>query len=113
MDTNKCIDELLVRGLDDWIDAAEVSWVSRAVGGARGEQEIRNLALRIVEELLDQDLMAVGMVTETGFVPWTIPANEVLEKIKKEWSVLPEGPGLGEICWLTLTEKGARRAERA
>ena len=110
MSTNECIAELLLRGLDDWVDATEVAWVAKAVGGARGEREVRDLAFRIIEQLLGENLMIVGMVTETGFNAWTVPANEALGRIKGEWRALPQGPGLGEICWLSLTKEGARRA---
>ena len=112
MRLRRCIDDLLKRGTDDWIQAAEVASVARTVGGATGEEEVRDLSLRVLRELLERDLMEVGMVTATGFTAWEIPVDQALDQIEREWEVLPKGPDLGEICWLNLTEKGFLRADR-
>ncbi len=52
------------------------------------------------------------MVTETGFTAWGIPVDQALIQIEREWEVLPNGPDLGEICWLNLTGKGSVRADK-
>lgn len=110
MNLHNCIDNLLKEGLVDWIQAAEIASVARTVGGAIRRDEVRDLSFRIIRELLGQNLMEVGMVTEAGFTVWEIPLAQALRRIESEWLALSNGPGLGEICWLNLTEKGAVRA---
>ncbi len=110
MSLHNLVEELLRRGLDDWVDATEVAWVARSVGGATSEAEVRDLSLRVLRELLGRDLMDVGMVTETGFTAWKIPVDQALQQIESEWLALPKGPDLGDICWLNLTKKGSIEA---
>ncbi len=112
MRLHNLIEELLRRGSDDWVDATEVAWVARSVGGATSEDEVRDLSLRVLRELLGRNLMDVGMVTETGFTAWEVPVDQALRRIESEWRALPKGPDLGEICWLNLTEKGSVRADK-
>jgi hypothetical protein len=111
MRVDQCVADLLLRGLADWIDAAEVASVARTVGGARTEHEVRELSLQLLRELLGRGLMEVGAVTESGFEPWRVAVDRALERIESEWRSLPKGPDLGDICWLNLTEKGQTRAE--
>lgn len=107
-----CLDDLLIRGLDDWIQAAEVASVARTIGGAESGEMVRALSLQLIRTLLESRLIEVGMVDEhEGFVPWRIPAGVALERIESEWSARPTGPGLGEVCWLNLTEQGQARAQ--
>lgn len=111
MNIQDCIEDILVRGLDDWIQAAEIASVARTIGGAQGEDEARELSFRALRVLLERDLIEVGMVTEAGFSAWDLPKDQALERIRREWCTLPKGPGLGEVCWLSLTENGALHAD--
>lgn len=57
--------------------------------------------------------MEVGSVREgEGFVGWGVDVDDAMLRIREEWPERPSGPGLGEICWLSLTEKGHVKAER-
>lgn len=106
-----CLDSLLIRGLDDWIQAAEVASVARTTGGAESEEAVRDLSLRLIRALLEAGLVAIGSVKEQiGFVAWGIPIDDAMSRIETEWSTRPTGPGLGEICWLNLTEDGQFQA---
>lgn len=107
-----CIDDLLVRGLDDWIQAAEVASVSRTTGGAQSDEASRELSFRLIRKLLEDGLAVPGMVDEQeGFLPWGIPLNAAMKRIESSWSTEPGGPGLGEVCWLNLTEEGHAQAQ--
>ncbi len=64
MKLRNCVVDLLKRGQDDWIQAAEIASVARTVGGATTEEEARDLSLRVLRELLGRNLMEVGMVAE-------------------------------------------------
>ena len=111
MSLRECLDDLLVCGLDDWIQAAEIASVARTIGAAVTEVEVRDLSLRLVRELIGQDLMEVGAVTESGFTSWEISVDQALRRIEQEWRALPKGPDLGDVCWLNLTKKGEVQAK--
>ena len=112
MSQNACIANLLLRGLDDWIDAAEVAWVAKSIGGGESYETILDLSLWSIRALLDESLAEVGMVTrEHGFVAWDTPPADSMARIEAEWRTKPRGPDLGEVCWLSLTEAGRARAE--
>lgn len=112
MNLTACIDEILLLGLDDWIQATEIASVARMVGGATTEDEARELSIKIINEVVQAGLMKAGDVRQGGFHEWDLVANEALERIKREWSALGRGPNLGEICWLSNTEEGDKRARR-
>ena len=109
---DKCVSDVLIRGLDDWVQAAEVASVARDVGGAIGASEVLSVSLEVYRSLLIQELMAVGSVSSMGFCPWTHTVEESLRRIEREWKSLPDGPGIGDICWLEMKRKGRERASR-
>ena len=107
-----CIEDLLIRGLDDWIQASEVASVSFEIGGAQSHGMRRELSLRLIRKLLEDGSAEAGMVYEKeGFVPWGIPVDDALQRIESDWTTRPTGPGLGEVCWLSLTERGNAQAQ--
>jgi hypothetical protein len=107
-----CIDNLLILGLDDWIQASEVGSVSREVGGVQTNEDCRDLSLKLIRTLLETDLAEVGMIGEQGtFLPWVLGVDAAMQRIERDWATDSVGPSLGEVCWLNLTEKGQTRAE--
>jgi hypothetical protein len=60
MKLQACIDELLKRGLDDWVDASEIAWSAKSVGRAATQEEIRNLSLELIREVVRRGLMKIG-----------------------------------------------------
>ncbi len=105
-----CAAEVLKRGLDDWIQVAEVVSVVQSVAKQPTNADIRRMALEVIEELVRGDFMRAGDVTSEGFTEWPITPTEVIQKITNEWNALSRFPELGEICWLSNTSKGDRRA---
>lgn len=101
------IDEVLILGLDDCVQAFQVASFSQTEGGAKGIDELRELSMRCLRTLLADCLMQIGSVTaDRGFVPWSLPTEDALTRVEKEWRLLPRGPTLGDIFWLNLTPKG-------
>ncbi len=109
---SSCIDEILLLGLDDWIQASEIASVARTVGGARSENQVRALSIEIIRAVVQGGLMKAGNVTQDGFREWGQSPNDAVERIAGQWAALGRGPDLGEICWLSNTEEGDRRARR-
>jgi hypothetical protein len=107
-----CVNEILLLGLDDWIQAAEVASVARTVGGAATESDVQQLSIEMICDVVRAGLMKAGDVTPDGFHEWDLSPNETLDRIEHEWAALGRGPGLGEICWLCNTEEGDKRARR-
>jgi len=45
-----------------------------------------------------------------AFRPWNVSVDIALQRIEAGWRTLPDGPSLGDVCWLELTAKGKQRA---
>ena len=105
-----CVKEIEKRGLDDWIQAAEVASVAKCVGHLSDDSTIQDLALAAVTELLSRGLMKAGDVTTEGFRDWQVSPSEAIHRIEKSWKALGRLPTLGEIFWLSNTQEGDRFA---
>jgi hypothetical protein len=114
-----CIDDLVMRGCDDWIQAAEVASVAIEVGGAQSRDRIRELSLQMIRHVVEQGLMELGDVdvageweSKEGFRKWNLATQEGLGRVEREWNALGRNPNLWEVCWLRNTEKGNQFGER-
>jgi hypothetical protein len=59
-------------------------------------------------------MIEVGDVGPAGFVPWTLPIDQIGQRIQSEWSALGRNPVPGDIGWLSNTAEGDRfRPSRA
>ena len=117
MNIQHCVNDLLMRGTDDLIQASEVASVAIAVGGATNQDEIREMSLAMIREVVRQKFMEIGDAIGIGshpthvfervdFSPWAIPFEAAMERVAREWRALGRNPNLGEICWLCNTDKG-------
>ena len=104
----RCVTGLLECGLDDWVQTPEVAWISKSVGGAITLEQKRELSLRLIREVVQQGLMEIGDLLGGGgrFRKWEMSDQEALRKVEREWLALGREPNLGDICWLSNTEKG-------
>ena len=104
-------DEILLRGLDDWVQAVDIYW---AVKGNDQSMEDRCVAaLELIGELLCDGLVEAGDVTEDGFVPWDLGNEAALIEIERRWRELEDHrPHLGDVCWLRLTLFGEEEARK-
>jgi hypothetical protein len=108
-----CVVEVVKRGLDDWVDAAEVAWVVKFTGDQTTDSGIESLALEVIARLLRRGLMKPGDVTKDGFCEWDLEPHEAVERITRSWKALGRLPGLGEVCWLSNTGEGDRKARES
>jgi hypothetical protein len=108
-----CVTEVVKRGLDDWIQAAEVAAVVQSANKQATSSDIRRVSLEVVAELVRGELMKAGDVTSDGFTEWSMTPAEAVERIVMAWNALGRSPELGEICWLANTKTGDLRARSA
>lgn len=104
------LDAVLLAGLDDWIQAAEVASLAMEVGGTSTGSDIRRLSVAVIRAAALGGLMRVGDLTEDGFVPWRHEPEAAVCAVEEAWLDLGRGPDLGEICWLDNTDAGDARA---
>ena len=123
MNTQRCTDDLLMRGADDLIQAAEVASIAMQVGGASTPDEMRVLSLQVIREVLAQRLMEIGDAVGVGshptyvyaqveFQTWGLSCEAAMARVEREWKALGRNPNLGEICWLRSTKQGKERGEK-
>lgn len=105
------IDDLLIAGLDDWQHAADVAWEVQRAGVARSE--IGPATASAIRSMLEKRLIEVGDMDATGFVAWDVTIDEAVARIEREWVSLDRDPAPGDICWLSNTTAGDRRARKA
>lgn len=110
MATSGLIDELLLRGVEDWVMASDVAWLIKLNAPERGPALTRTDALQLIEDVVKTGLMVLGDVADAGFVPWDVPVDEALHRVRSSWRLDVDVPGLGEVCWLANTRLGDERA---
>jgi hypothetical protein len=108
MTIKECVEDVVMRGCDDWLDACGVASVAMNIGHAHSAEEIRDLSLKIIREVVQQGLMEVGDLPEEGrrLKLWPMTPQECLDRVEREWEALGRNPSLSEICWLENTDKG-------
>jgi hypothetical protein len=108
MTIKECVEDVVMRGCDDWLDACGVASVAMSIGHAHSAEEIRDLSLKIIREVVQQGLMEVGDLPEEGrrLKLWPMTPQECLDRVEREWEALGRNPSLSEICWLENTDKG-------
>ena len=111
MTDNRLLDELLLRGLDDWVMAAEVASLARSVGGAATDTEVRDMAVEAISAVVEDGLMQVGDVSDGGFFEWDMKPEDAVQRVASEWRALQRSPDIGEVCWLSNTPAGDARAK--
>lgn len=111
-DLQPMIEELVMRGTDDWVMAAEVAWIAQSIGDAHCAGSIREFSIALIRRVLEDELMEIGEVGDGGFFEWGLPIDEAVERADRAWRDLDRAPNLGDVCWLANTEKGALLAER-
>ena len=100
------VHELLIRGLDDWLQLAEVVSVVSSAMPTREEAETRSATLETIQQMLARGLIQVGEVTPGGFSAWQLPPDVTLRRIVERGDALGGMPGLGDVCWFSNTTAG-------
>ena len=103
-------EEVLARGLADWVMFAEVYGLTRDWALARS-LDPRTETLRVLRTLLEEGLAELGDVQRgAGFVPWGLGVDEALARVVERWDRLEAEPNLGDVGWLSNTPQGDARA---
>jgi hypothetical protein len=105
-------DDVLIEGLDDWIQASYVVSIAMEVTETSRPVEMRGVALQVLKSLLDSRLMEPGDLAESGFKPWNVALPLAIARIEAAWP--PNfAPSLGDVCWLSNTAEGDARGKQA
>lgn len=98
---------LLEECAEDWMGLWAFVWSVREEMGMEDPEARREATMKIVSRLLNADLIRPGGVArDEGFHPSGESAEEVLERIEREWDDMEGEPTIGDIVWFDLTEKG-------
>ena len=108
-----CVEDVIKRGLEDWVQATEIAAVSRAIGNVSAEASVIDLSLRTIRAVVARELMTIGDVNHDGFQAWDLEIEVALARVERAWIALGRDPRLGEICWLCNTNAGDERARTA
>ena len=113
MNLQKCIDELLISGTEDWVCTGGFLSVADRIGGAKDLNEEEAFAIQLMREVVRQGLMEIGDLPEsdTGQRPlplkkWPGTSEEWLDRVKREWPKRRGSAEYGVYCWLQNTAKG-------
>jgi hypothetical protein len=106
-DRRSLVEDLLARGISDWIYVAEVVFVARR-SGLTDTEGLRGLALGLMTEMMVRRLMVPGDVDEFGFQPWPSTLGEAIQRIEETWDEEELSPTPGSVAWFNLTPKGDR-----
>lgn len=108
-DQRGLVEDLLARGVDDWIDLGLVVDVARRAGGS-SDEALTGLAIGLVSTVLIEGLMRPGTVADGVFKPWVIDSGEAVARIVREWLAIgTTAVRPGDIAWLCNTDIGDAR----
>jgi hypothetical protein len=79
----------------------------------RSPEAVQQVTFDLVRSLVDDGLADIGDRTEQGFVAWTLPVGDGLERVRAEYAahVADQKVGGFDTPWLRLTEAGRRAAQ--
>ena len=98
---------ILAEGLVDSIGLWEVVRRVRRHNATASDDGVRSITLQVVRDLLSAGYMRTGQPLHDGsFVPSAETPAEAMRRIEAEWMALGRDPDLGDIVWLSNTEKG-------
>ncbi len=108
------IDEVIERGLTDWVMDSAVVGVIRERIPMDDPLTVRQQVLEVVTAVVSRGMAELGDTPrEGGFHPWKLPLDEALAGITRKWDAWPEPyPQGGELFWLRNTPLGKEEAER-
>jgi hypothetical protein len=110
-DDRTLLEDLLARGVDDWIYAAEVYDII-----ARTElpdpAQLRMLAIGLIAEAIVRGLVLPGEFDGAEHRPWDCSRGEAIARIQEEWLEWgADVPTPGAIVWLDITPAGREIGE--
>jgi hypothetical protein len=107
-DLNHIADEIVLRGLDDWMYLAEIESLVRFLGVDR--TKVIDYTQKVLGVLLDRGMIQLGEVIDDKFEPWRGQPEDVIANLKRKRAMFDGDIGMGEVCWIDLTESGVAKA---
>ncbi len=104
--TESMISELVLRGSDDWVYAAEAVSIIRSLDAGGSEENEMQAAIKLITAVLERGLMEAGDIGQEGFRTWQMSTQESIQQIRNSMESLNRLPDIGEICWLSNTPAG-------
>lgn len=110
-------DELLDRGLDDMLMLSEMAGVAARNLGEPLDAWGRSATLISIGSLLESEYAIVGEVVKghdglLAVQSWNLAPTDAVQRIDAEWRAIGHLDGLGQVCWLELTDAGRAEAKR-
>ena len=107
------IEDLVLRGSDDWVALTEVAGVVKFIGGVKGDEEIRRVSLEVIRQLVLTGRAEVGEVKENvGFQNWVLGLDEAIAEIERRWDSAAPPYQWAYSSWLRTTPAAKAEAER-
>lgn len=107
---NKCVDELLLRGQEDWVSVWDILDVVRNIAKAESGSKEREASLKVIRILLESGWMAIGEVSGGRFEKWDLDPKAAINRVASTWNHYPNPRQMMYEWWLDNTPKGNLRA---
>ncbi|MFP8964834.1 hypothetical protein ACLIYP_30355 [Streptomyces nanhaiensis] len=101
------VDRVLAEAVDDWIPVDMLLWHAREEAKRSGE-DFRQVAVALLEVLLEEHLMELGDLGESGFEAWNSPVGDQVRRFVDGCESVGWEP-FGALWWLAITPEGLRR----
>jgi len=103
---------VLKKGEADWVYLAEVASLVQRDRSEGDERTVMERTLHLVRELAEAWLVVIGDLSgpDGKFSPWQLSVTDTVERIRREWMALGRPINVGDVCWLSNTLDGDKRA---
>ena len=95
---------ILLEGLDDWVPLLSVHFAAEKLFTG-GEAELQELILSTVQDLLEQRLVEIGTVSDSGFSSWDVSGEVARQRLAEAFATDDEN-WWGFAAWLCNTARG-------
>jgi hypothetical protein len=101
MYAEEVLERFVEEGRDDHVGLWQIVRAVREDLKVHEECDVRRTTLALVGQLLGRYGMSAGVPAADGrgFLPWTLSADESLQRIETEWLALGRDPDLWEVVW--------------
>lgn len=86
------LEDLVARAGEDWIDPYEVLYLVHRYGVEDAELR-RDTAIGLIAQAAWLGLITPGLISDSGFEPWTSSMADSIWRITAEWVCSPESAG--------------------
>jgi hypothetical protein len=103
--TTGILGSVLAAGVDDWVPLRAIDGLASRRNPTADDIELRRIAVDTIRELLANDLVEIGDVSDGGFFRWEGSSDDWLRRIERVYESL----GLDErsfAVWINNTEAG-------